>query len=440
MEYIEQFTSDIQFVHGSNNTVADLMSRLPDINVLNCADINIATLYKEQESDCELIELLQKDRTKYNLKLVTISNNKTNIWCEISGTKFRPYVLLSLRTTIFKKLHSISHPGVKASRKLIQSKYFWPSLRKDVNHWTLNCVQCQRSKIWRHTKTPVNNIHTSNNRFEHIHMDIVGPLPISNNHRYLLTIVDRFTRWREVYPMKDILTSTICKTFVENYLPRFGIPLHIRVDQGTQFTSRLFSELTTYLEAHKIHTTTYHPQANGIVERFHRQLKAAIIASQNPKHWFDELPYILLGLRTTVKEDLKSSPAELVYGEALPIPGELIVTDPVYVTEEETINKLRQHFSKIRSKCIHHDTKRPYIPPDLETCKYVYVRNFFRKGFEPPYQGPFEIISKNPHTFTIKKGIKNVDVAIDNIKPAIIEKMDEIPSSHSKQTNTFIVN
>ena len=314
-------------------------------------------------------------------------------------------------------------------------------MRKDLNQWTTDCLQCQRSKVWRHTKTPVLKIPIPSNRFEHIHMDLVGPLPVSRDHRYLLTIIDRFTRWPEVYPLKDICTSTICKAFVDNYLPRFGVPLHITVDQGTQFTSHLFSELTKYLGAHKIYTSPYHPQANGIVERLHRQLKAAIMASDNSNNWIDELPSILLGLRTIVRGDLKCSPAEFVYGEALRIPGEIVVKDNSFSTEDNIINKLRNYFSKVRSNNIHHTKQKSYIPPNLHTCKYVFVRNFFRKGLQTPYQGPFEVVARNAHTFSIRKGNKQVDVAIDNVKPAHMDDTNnDATLLHLNQQNTFYVN
>ena len=74
-------------------------------------------------------------------------------------------------------------------------------------------------------------------------MDIVGPLPVSRGYKYLLTIIDRTTRWPEVYPLRNISSETIVKSFIENYIPCFGIPLKITVDRGAQFTSCLFSDL-----------------------------------------------------------------------------------------------------------------------------------------------------------------------------------------------------
>lgn len=117
-----------------------------------------------------------------------------------------------------------------------------------------------------------------NSRFRHIHVDIVGPLPPSNGNRYLLTIVDRFSRWPEAIPLENMTAHSVAKAFYETWIARFGVPETITTEQGRQFESELFRELSEAMGSEHIRTTAYHPQANGLVERFHRSLKAAIMA------------------------------------------------------------------------------------------------------------------------------------------------------------------
>jgi len=82
------------------------------------------------------------------------------------------------------------------------------------------------------------------------------------------------------------------------------------------------------LGTQRIRTTSYHPIANGLVERFHRQLKSALKCLPDTTHWAKALPLVLLGIRTTLKQDLKCTPAELVYGTTLRLPGEFFTSDP----------------------------------------------------------------------------------------------------------------
>ena len=156
-------------------------------------------------------------------------------------------------------------------------------------------------------------------RFEHVHLDIVGPLPCSLGFKYCVTAVDRFTRWPEAIPVADIEATTVARAFVNQWVPRFGIPLKITTDQGRQFESKLFQELIQIIGAKHLRTTAYHPAANGMVERLHRQLKAAIKCHENDG-WAEVLPIVLLGIRTAIKEDLKASSSELLYGTTLRLP------------------------------------------------------------------------------------------------------------------------
>ncbi|RVE41966.1 hypothetical protein evm_013375 [Chilo suppressalis] len=128
----------------------------------------------------------------------------------------------------------------------------------------------------------------SSGHFEQVHKDIVGPLPISNNNRYVATFIDRFTRWPEAIPEPEVTAKIVTKTFYNSWITR---------------------------------TTSYHPQANGMVERWHRIMKTAITARGNSIDWSRELPTILLGLRTTVRQDYDISPAQMVYGSNIRIPG-----------------------------------------------------------------------------------------------------------------------
>lgn len=422
LDYIAQFTNDIRHIQGKHNVVSDCLSRYnerePELSALTLKDLpNI------QNQDDELKQLIQNptNMSKIQLELIKLPDCDDKVWCNVSNGKHCPFVPKILRQKIFDSLHGLAHPGVRATRKLVASKYFWPQMNIDVGYWAKSCLGCQRAKVNRHTKSPLVKFDIPSGRFEHIHVDIVGPLPISAGDTYILTVVDRFTRWPEGYPMKDMTALTVATTLYQNYITRFGIPSVVTTDQGVQFESKMFRELGKLIGFHRIRTTAYNPKANGMVERFHRQLKAAIKARCNTIHWSFELPTVLMGIRSSIKEDLDCTPAELVYGQPIVVPGEFFVArsqakpdDPQFITN------LRENMRHIiPTPPREHKQNDIFVPKSLETCSHVFVRvDKVRGPLTNPYVGPYKIIRRMRKTYTIDVNGKNQNISIDRIKPA----------------------
>ena len=146
--------------------------------------------------------------TSLHLQEIPIAAATTTLLCDVSTGTPRPYVPPSFRRRVVDSLHSLSDPDIRATQQLITSRYVWPSINKDVRQWTRSCLQCQRSKVQRHTHTPAGAFTPPDARFTHVHIDIVGPLPTSNGYTHLLTAVDRFTRWQLPSDTNSFSTTT----------------------------------------------------------------------------------------------------------------------------------------------------------------------------------------------------------------------------------------
>ena len=148
----------------------------------------------------------------------------------------------------------------------------WHNAKKDIFRLARDCLACQTSKVQKHTRHPVQVFEAPSGRFGHVHVDIVGSLPISQGCRYLFTMVDRWTHWPEAVPMTDITAESCVSTMMSGWIARFRSPEVITTDLGQQFTSGLWQSFVRILGSFTPKTTSYLPQANGMVERFHRSL------------------------------------------------------------------------------------------------------------------------------------------------------------------------
>uniref|UniRef100_A0A5S6QNU6 Integrase catalytic domain-containing protein n=1 Tax=Trichuris muris TaxID=70415 RepID=A0A5S6QNU6_TRIMR len=341
--------------------------------------------------DEELQQL--KRNPAVRMERIDVPHMNISVWCDTAHGRIRPYVPGSMRREIFDALHSLSHPSIRGTKRLVSQHYIWPLMNRNVADWTRTCCACQRSKVQRHTKAPPTIFEIPDRRFDHVHLDIVGPLPPSRGNSYLLTMVDRFTRWPEAVPIPNASAPVIARAFVSTWVARFGLPAAVTTDQGRQFQSSLWRELASTFGIKLARTTAYHPQANGLVERLHRQLKCALTAhAQSSRSWVDALPLVLLGIRCSVKEDLQHAPAELVYGSPLRLPG-VYFGDTGTRNVNEHSDELRAFFSSIRPVPTRGaPASKWFVPKNLETCTHVFLRrDANRPPLSPAYEGPYKM-------------------------------------------------
>ena len=140
-------------------------------------------------------------------------------------------------------------------------------------------------------------------KFHDTHLDIVGPLNEVKGMRYILTAVHRISRWTVAEPTPNQLASTVADTFIKGWVQHHGMPHTITTDRGANFESSLFNNRLNRHSSQHIHSTAYHPQHNGMVERWHRCLKDALRAAADDFSWDDHLPLIMLCLHVAQLDD-----------------------------------------------------------------------------------------------------------------------------------------
>ncbi|ROT70728.1 integrase core domain protein [Penaeus vannamei] len=364
--------------------------------------------------------LCREGQTSLYLERVKIPNSCDDLLCDVSLGYPRPYIPPSLRRRFFDAYHQ--HRSNRATQHIIRSKVVWPAINKDVRQWCRSCIECQRNKIHRHTKSPLQPFPIPDSRFQHVHIDIVGPLPMDDGYSYILTMIDHFTRWPEATPIRDITAATVAKTFFNTWISRFGTPETVTTDRGAQFESGLWRHLMILLRSKRIRTTAYHPCANGMVERLHQHMKQALTSFSPNRRWVDQLPHVLLNIRTSFKEDLQCTSAEMVFGTTLALPADFLVTASNF--EPGTFGKqLCERMARVRSRPTR-PTRQQYIymPAGLQDCSHAFVRKHPRPPLCPPYEGPFPVIRRGDKTITIRRPKGEDTVTIDRAKPAHLQQ------------------
>ncbi|XP_047107560.1 uncharacterized protein LOC124776561 [Schistocerca piceifrons] len=204
------------------------------------------------------------------------------LWCDVPTKSIRPCIPEQFRYAIFQHYHNWAHPSIKTTVKMITSRCVRMNMKKDIANWSRAGNACQKkNNVSRHVDSPIGHFPNTDERFKVINLDLIGPMPPSDEYTYCLTCIDRVTNWAE-----------------------------------------LLQALSKRCGCNQTQTTAYHPQSNAKIEKFHRTLNAAIRSHSTTK-WTQTIPAILLGLRYSIRENANATIAEMVYGLPIKIPGDL---------------------------------------------------------------------------------------------------------------------
>ncbi|PIK54590.1 hypothetical protein BSL78_08521 [Apostichopus japonicus] len=246
-------------------------------------------------------------------------------WESDSGNEIslKLVVARSMRNEVMSLLHSnatAGHLGVKKTMRRVQSRFYWAGYHKDIERWCRQCEKCSSRK------GPIKSHRARMQKYvvgapmERVAMDILGPLPVTDTgNRYILCVADYFTKWTEAYAIPNQEAVTVARVFVEQFVLRFGVPLQLHTDQGRNFESNLFKELAQLLGIDKTRTTAFHPQSDGMVERFNRTLEAMLsaVVSENQRDWDEWLPHVTMAYRSSVHETTGETPSVMMLGREM---------------------------------------------------------------------------------------------------------------------------
>ncbi|KAL5469070.1 hypothetical protein EMCRGX_G030262 [Ephydatia muelleri] len=338
LEQLAEYNYRVVHRPGRHHTNADSLSRMPckqcglseASDGTTCCDavvqheIILPTWTTEEMQSAQQTDVALSKRDQLMLKEGVLYRQ----WKDVPGgglhKRLQLVLTASLVPGVLSGLHDTpvgGHLGVKKTLEKVQMRFYWPSQKKDVEKWA-----------------PLQLEDSVSRPLERIAMDIVGPLPVTERgNRYILVVGDYFTRWKEAYPMKDMEAQTVACILVNEFICRLGVPDTIHTDQGRNFESKLIKELCQMLGIKKTRTTPYHPQSDGMVERFNRTLlnMLSIAVGEDEMSWDLQLPLLLLAYRTSVHDTTGTSPFELMYGREVRLPEDIMFALPPLLRQLE---------------------------------------------------------------------------------------------------------
>ncbi|CAF0913458.1 unnamed protein product [Didymodactylos carnosus] len=488
---LSAFDLEIKHRPGTSNQNADALSRYPvevhspyssnysnekEINSLDTA-VNIwescnilEDIKEEQKKDSKLkpiIDYLLNNTTKSNSPpsksfrktasqyviingiLYKTRSRNSNEHESVPGKKNMIVIPQNRQQQILEWAHdhpTSGHSGLHKTLYRLLTRVYWPGMRRDVFKYTQACSSCQQFKYCNRPSSTPMQLHLVTEPWHTIEIDMMGPFPPTQRQKqYLLVVVDYFTRWVEMFPLRTTTATDMAIVIVNEVICRYGCPKYILSDNGPQFVAEMFTAICKDLGIKNKFTATYHPQTN-MTERVNKTVKQMVAqyAEGKPNSWDKEIAKLAFSIRTSVNDSTGQSPAFLNLSREPQLPLDLILDDPTegppvppdkikhvtlsyrdrlsqdlkyahYIAKEHSeVQKINQNNYYDR-----HTTQRNYaegqlvwvaIPPGLMPEKLT-----------PKWQGPCKILRQiSPSSFKVQRlsdGVILGTVNSDRLKP-----------------------
>ena len=449
---LSNYDFQFEYIKGSDNFLGDLLSRDIEhsVNIVKADVPNLPTIRSEQRKDPSLKAIIDYLENKSQvcpikaddyfldngiLKHLSYRNKRAarNDYLEqiVIPTKLIPYILEGSETV---------HFAFFKNYRTIKEKFYWKNMYRDIKNFSLSCTKCIERKGFIRTKSPLMKFETPLQPFSLLSLDILGPLPMSEQgNKYVLTVIDHFTKYIILFALPNITAKTISAKMFQ-VITTYGVPQSILTDLGTNFQSKLFSELAHKLQIHKLKTTPYRPSTNSQSERLNTSIKNSLSClSETTTDWDTYLDYYNFIYNNSYHDTTHEKPSFLMFNRDVALPFHLFEAQPQihyfpcdnYI--EDNLAKLHYVFRNVYQNLESASNKQSYLRDRIAKSKQfklgqkIYLHtpattNTTGRALAKHFKGPYRVTDKHSNlNYSIipvnKPFSKPIKVHVDRMFP-----------------------
>ena len=328
-------------------------------------------------------------------------------------------VPVSLQHHVLKAYHDHplgGHMSPERTYEKILHKYFWPTIRTDIFHYVHSCEVCSKGKTpRRRPPLPVGMQPQVYAPFQRISMDFLEVSITPRKNRYVLVLIDAFSRWVEVFPTQDELAGTVARIVYDNIITRYGCPHTLLSDNGPSFIAKIVEELCLIMSVKKIFTTAHHPQSNGLVERVNSTVLSTLrsYVDEMGSDWDLCLPSVRFAINTTPNSTTGLSPFYINFGLDPRLPLDTLIEPSVQFVFSDlgtyarhTVDRVRKAYQIVNAMYdkkltatqeINRQNAGKIVSFSIGDQVWLYIP-IIKKGYSRklhhPWHGPYRIVGK----------------------------------------------
>ena len=319
-------------ITGGSSTIVPAVNLLQDMKKHQQADRDLRSLYDMKSTPATRLRIVLRN---WNLSGAQIETKDGLLYMIDKKEQHRLLVPTHLRITYLQLCHNAvlegGHRNDTATLELLNRLVYWPKMPQQVKEFCQTCHFCQiHSKKYTAAPLPQGSLNCYY-PFQRIALDFVGPMPATaQGNKHLLVVIDHFTKYTMVFPTKEQTSETVAKILFQRVFSVFGTPETVLADNASDFISKAMQQMYDTLGIGALHSTTYHPQGNSVVERVNQTLKnmLAKYVSELKLDWDDLVPAVTLAYNQTTHSSTGYSPFFLLFGRDNRTPLDLLLGLP----------------------------------------------------------------------------------------------------------------
>ena len=469
---LQNYDVKFEYIPGKKNTAADALSRniapQQNVNSIVCSIQELTTLdsdlliteQRKDENWKQIIEYLESNAsssdtlrlpktckiTDFQLHNGLLYRN-AEIKCKgVSREKVKQLVIpKELVPIVLKYLHDApcsGHPGKEKAYRQAQLKYYWLDMRKQIYNHIDNCHVCAQMKGHTRTPAPMLSYPIPQKPWERVHIDTLE-LPMSENgYKYLLVIIDYFSRYAIIKSMKCKNAESIAKILLEEVICPFTTPTTLISDNGSEFNNSILVELCKLFNIKKVNIHVYKPESNGVVERLNRKIITCLRNLINPHSisWDLWIPLVTCSLNTQINSATGETPHYIIFGVDKVLPYSLLESksSPIYNYDDyilTRINKFKEIYQRVRDhmkqysediRMQQHKRARTINikPGDLVMIKlHTPIGN--SNKLSPQFKGPYKVLQPDSGNKFKVRHLETGEISVRHV--------DELKLTHMKE-------
>ena len=363
---------------------------------------------------------------------------------------------VSIRKPLMTAMHDVAiagHLGYHKTYERVKSKYYWPRMSIDIKAHCETCAKCQlRKPPGKRRRSALYPLEPVHNPFDRIAMDLIGPLNETMRHnKYILTVMDYFTRYAEAIPITDKSAQTVANAVLRCIFFRYGMAKVLLTDNGGEFVASYFEDICRLLKVKRVTTTAYRPQTDGLTERFNKTLMQMVTQFVNDYHddWDAHVQEAVFAYNTSTQSSIMETPHYLMHGWDPNMPIDVLLDIPArqYTPPDDykanLVRRMASAYRLARENTIDAQAKQKAMYDEKITTRDYHIgdrvymtepvlgRGLTRK-LAYCYKGPYRVINRFPGlVYEVKSASEKQSqlVHLDRIKPC----KETVPWDESSQ-------